>query len=194
MAQGQNAAIALQLGTPLVEAALTGLIRAFGSHQTGLSGEQKRNTIVEVMAPVIAPSAAVIAAAAQGNTSDELHKTEIAAAVQVLHDAELAAGHIAPTSALESGKPVGIVAPGTNIATPADSTPSVRVKFSCNFVDQRAKSVYLSPVYSGSDENKQFFSATPGGRIALNILNDSALAAFEQGAEYYVDFTKGQKP
>src|SRR5688572_2160463 len=60
----------------------------------------------------------------------------------------------------------------------------VRAKFVCNHVDPVVKTVYMGPVYSGSDENKQFFAATPGGQITLNILNQSALEAFKQGAEY----------
>jgi hypothetical protein len=57
-------------------------------------------------------------------------------------------------------------------------------------VDRMNKSVYLNPVYSGSEENKQFFAATPGGNLSLNVLNQSALDQFEQGKEYYLDFTK----
>lgn len=66
---------------------------------------------------------------------------------------------------------------------------STRCKMVCSSKDERLKTVYLHPVYSGSDENKQFFEATPGGQVSLNILNESALAQFEQGKEYYVDFT-----
>jgi hypothetical protein len=65
----------------------------------------------------------------------------------------------------------------------------VRAKFVCGFKDEKNKTVYLNPVYSGSEENKKFFSSTPGGQISLNILNDSALAQFEQGKEFYIDFT-----
>jgi hypothetical protein len=56
-------------------------------------------------------------------------------------------------------------------------------------VDGASKTVYLYPVYSGSEENKQFFAATPGGTFIMNVLNPVALATFEQGKEYYVDFT-----
>lgn len=64
----------------------------------------------------------------------------------------------------------------------------VRCKFVCNYID--GKNVHLAPVYSGSEENKQFFAATPGGQIGLYTVNQSALDQFEQGKEYYVDFTK----
>ena len=65
---------------------------------------------------------------------------------------------------------------------------TVRAKFVCSFVDRGQNIVRLHPVYSGSEENKQFFASTPGGDINLNILNETALALFEQGREFYVDF------
>lgn len=64
---------------------------------------------------------------------------------------------------------------------------SVRCKFVCSF--KEGQSVHFSPVYSGSEENKEFFQATPGGQIAFYTVNQSALDQFEQGKEYYVDFT-----
>lgn len=64
---------------------------------------------------------------------------------------------------------------------------SVRCKFVCSF--KEGTSVHFSPVYSGSEENKKFFQATPGGQIAFYTVNESALEQFEQGKEYYVDFT-----
>lgn len=66
----------------------------------------------------------------------------------------------------------------------------VRCKFVCNFVDQHNKTVYLSPVYTGSEENEQFFRYTPGGQIMFHALNPEAFAQFEQSKEYYIDFTK----
>ena len=65
---------------------------------------------------------------------------------------------------------------------------SVRAKFVCSFVSDNV--IYMNPVYSGSEENKSFFNATPGGQITLNVLNESARKQFEQGKEYYIDFTK----
>lgn len=67
---------------------------------------------------------------------------------------------------------------------------SVRAKFVCNWKDEKGSTITLSPVYSGSEENKAFFAATPGGSIQLYTTNPDAAAAFEQGKEYYVDFTK----
>lgn len=67
---------------------------------------------------------------------------------------------------------------------------SVRCKFVCSF--KEGQSVHFSPVYSGSEENKKFFQATPGGQIAFYTVNESALNQFEQGKEYYVDFTPAE--
>lgn len=69
---------------------------------------------------------------------------------------------------------------------------NVRAKFVCSFVDQTTKTIYMGPVYSGSEENKQFFAATPGGNITLYTVNPAALDAFKPGQEYYVDFTPAQ--
>jgi hypothetical protein len=68
----------------------------------------------------------------------------------------------------------------------------VRCKFTCSFIDKTSKTVYFAPVYSGSEENKAFFAATPGGQIAFYTVNETALNSFEQGKEYYVDFTPAQ--
>lgn len=64
---------------------------------------------------------------------------------------------------------------------------ATRCKFKCDF--KRDQYVSLSPVYSGSEENKQFFAATPGGQIQLHVVNEKGMAVFEEGKEYYVDFT-----
>lgn len=65
---------------------------------------------------------------------------------------------------------------------------NVRCKFVCSYKDDKTGQVSLSPVYSGSAENKAFFAATPGGQINFYCVNPAALSAFEQGKEYYVDF------
>ena len=49
--------------------------------------------------------------------------------------------------------------------------------------------VKLSPVSSGSEENKKFYEATPSGSIEIGTINAEALAKFEIGKEFYVDFT-----
>lgn len=68
---------------------------------------------------------------------------------------------------------------------------SVRAKFT---VGEKAETVEgvaikLSPVVSGSEENKAFYRWTPGGSILLSTVNKDAAAEFVVGKEYYVDFT-----
>jgi hypothetical protein len=65
---------------------------------------------------------------------------------------------------------------------------AVRAKFRVEEVDQ--SSVRLRAVSGGSDENREFFTATPSGLIDLQVLNPHAIAAFDRGAEYYVDFIR----
>jgi hypothetical protein len=54
---------------------------------------------------------------------------------------------------------------------------------------KRIGTVELSPVTSGSDENKAFYAATPGGIIKLETVNDAAIEALPLGKEFYIDFT-----
>lgn len=49
--------------------------------------------------------------------------------------------------------------------------------------------VELTPVTTGSDENKEFFKWTPGGKIEISTINESAAEQFIPGKEVYVDFT-----
>jgi hypothetical protein len=49
--------------------------------------------------------------------------------------------------------------------------------------------IKLSPVTGGSEENKRFYEATPGGTIELSTVNKASLDALPLGAEVYVDFT-----
>jgi hypothetical protein len=67
---------------------------------------------------------------------------------------------------------------------------SVRAKFHCGYKSKDGQYVGLSPVYTGSEENKKFFEATPGGEIRLWIGNTEAAKQFEVGKQYYVDFTE----
>lgn len=72
----------------------------------------------------------------------------------------------------------------------------VRAKFKCDSRTQMANglcSVSLTPVHEGSEENKQFWKWTPGGKIDLYTINAEAAAAFEPGEEYYIDFTPAPK-
>ena len=52
--------------------------------------------------------------------------------------------------------------------------------------------IELHPVSDGSEENKRFFEATPGGKIELGILNAEAAKQFDLGRSYYVDFTPAE--
>ena len=47
----------------------------------------------------------------------------------------------------------------------------------------------LHPVTDGSEENKMFYSYTPGGHIQLATVNAKAAELFHKGDEFYVDFT-----
>jgi hypothetical protein len=59
----------------------------------------------------------------------------------------------------------------------------------CNYKDEKTGQVCFGPVYSGSQENEQFFRYTPTGDIRFFTLNPAALSSFEMGKEYYVDLT-----
>lgn len=51
--------------------------------------------------------------------------------------------------------------------------------------------IKLQPVTTGSDEDRAFWKATPGGSIELNTVNDAAMEAFgNPGDKFYIDFTK----
>jgi hypothetical protein len=67
----------------------------------------------------------------------------------------------------------------------------VRAKFRVNAVQRNSpasETVYLHPVYSGSDENKGFWEATPSGSIMMTINNPGGIGFFQDGKEYYIDF------
>lgn len=64
----------------------------------------------------------------------------------------------------------------------------VRAKFTCNKIENGQ--VSLSAVSDGSEENKEFFKWTPCGQIQIGTINEGALAQFEVGKSYYVDFTQ----
>ena len=49
--------------------------------------------------------------------------------------------------------------------------------------------VQMTPVTDGSDENKQFFAATPGGQLVLSTVNANATKDLNPGDEYYLDLT-----
>lgn len=69
---------------------------------------------------------------------------------------------------------------------------NVRCKFRVHNIDRNPDgtgSVAMTPVYSGSPENEEFFRFTPAGDIKVYTVNAAALAQFDVGKEFYVDFT-----
>lgn len=62
-----------------------------------------------------------------------------------------------------------------------------------DWVQSEVHTIKFSPVYHGDDpqhENSKFWSATPSGSIQFACVNPDAVAQFEPGGQYYVDFTK----
>lgn len=82
---------------------------------------------------------------------------------------------------------------------------TVRAKFKVQSITQQANwnpspgreslyTVNMQPVTSGSEENKEFYAATPGGQIQLSVVNEEVGKQFPIGAEIYVDFTPAVPP
>lgn len=76
---------------------------------------------------------------------------------------------------------------------------SVRVKFKVTRIERllwrkgvEVQTIVLMPVTSGSEENTQFYEATPSGEIKLGTVNAQVAAQFELEGEYYIDFTKAE--
>lgn len=70
----------------------------------------------------------------------------------------------------------------------------VRAKFKVMNIEDMpgptpGKTIYLQPVYTGSEENERFYRMTPGGSIVLGTVNEEAAKQFAVGQEFYVDFT-----
>ncbi len=42
------------------------------------------------------------------------------------------------------------------------------------------------PVYTGSEENKRFFAATPSGSLTFSTVNKAAAESIEEGKDYFV--------
>lgn len=111
-----------------------------------------------------------------------------------------------PTSSAPGAPHVGVAAVdvGFTTAVEKEAIPmSMRAKFKVQSITQQANwnkpggSLYtlqLHPVSSGSDENKKFFEATPGGQIQLSVVNEEIGKRFPIGAEVYVDFTPAEPP
>lgn len=75
--------------------------------------------------------------------------------------------------------------------------PQVRAKFVCTNVNDspefQQKNIALMPVTTGSEENKSFSKYTPAGNVQLCISYETeASNFFEEGKEYYLDFTAAE--
>jgi hypothetical protein len=73
----------------------------------------------------------------------------------------------------------------------------VRAKFQCVKVkdqpDAQQKLVDFTAVIDGNEENKSFAKYTPSDGAYLNISHETpASNFFEEGKEYYLDFTKAE--
>lgn len=70
----------------------------------------------------------------------------------------------------------------------------VRAKFKCTQKvkhDDGGVTVHMIPVSDGSPENKTFNDYTPGGNLQMHIAPEKpAQEFFDEGTEYYLDFTK----
>lgn len=53
-------------------------------------------------------------------------------------------------------------------------------------------SLTFYPVFSGSEENKKFWSSTPSGSISMYITNPEAYDQFKAGHSYYVTFEEAE--
>lgn len=72
---------------------------------------------------------------------------------------------------------------------------TVRAKFVCTGKNEtgfcensKSTIVTLSPVTSGSEENKTFWQYTPSGKIELSTVNQAAADQYQVGKEYFIDF------
>lgn len=53
--------------------------------------------------------------------------------------------------------------------------------------------VKMTPVTTGSEENKSFSMYTPSGECRLHITNPDVTDYFEAGKEYYLEFSAANK-
>lgn len=75
---------------------------------------------------------------------------------------------------------------------------TIRAKFRCFYAyksaDGSAETVQLHAAYSAdpSDPNYSWSKATPGGSLTMTISNPDAMGKFEQGKDYFLDFTPAE--
>lgn len=71
----------------------------------------------------------------------------------------------------------------------------VRAKFRCTSVtkhENAAETVCMSPVTSGSDENKEWSKYTPSGELKMTITAEGAVGVFQPGKSYRIDITEAE--
>lgn len=78
-----------------------------------------------------------------------------------------------------------------------ENMPSTRCKFRCHSIIENTYGhvISLGAAYAPDDpesENGKFWTATPSGNIQMQINNPDGAAVFEQGKDYYVDFTPSE--
>jgi len=70
----------------------------------------------------------------------------------------------------------------------------IRAKFQCQKVKKESygEVIELQAVYSEEGDNKSWSEATPSGSVNMVISNEAAQGLFEEGKEYYLDFTPAE--
>jgi hypothetical protein len=69
----------------------------------------------------------------------------------------------------------------------ASNPPAMSVRAKMKVTSKSGNQVRLDAVTD--EQNKTWAKYTPCGSVTMSIDNESALAQFEQGATYFVDFT-----
>ncbi len=74
---------------------------------------------------------------------------------------------------------------------------NVRAKFQCQSINhimthspgEQTAILTFAPVYGNGKENESWSKYTPQGKLEMTVTNPAAVAAFEVGKSYYLDFT-----
>lgn len=73
---------------------------------------------------------------------------------------------------------------------------TVKAKFRVHFIqkaeDDSHRVVHLSAVTADKAGNEDWSKYTPAGDIRMHITNPTAFEQFEQGGEYFVEFSKAE--
>lgn len=81
---------------------------------------------------------------------------------------------------------------------------TMRAKMKINHIDQRnapsQETLYFNAVArndrypeDGSDENNTYAKFSPSGMLSLTVANPALIGKFNEGEEYYIDFTPAPK-